>query len=222
MVEISASLLSGCFARLGEDIKNLSFAGVHRFHWDFMDGSYVPTLSFGPCVMASVRSMTPLPFDVHLMVREVDGLIPACIEGGADTLCFHPEVLFHPYRTIQNIQRLGKKAGIALNPGTSLSVVETLLPLVDFVLVMTVNPGFGGQAFLSDQLKKIKEIQEWAHQKKRDLPIHVDGGICPKTAPLVQEAGATVLISGSSLFSDTASYEQKISLLQSSCPREGL
>jgi ribulose-phosphate 3-epimerase len=213
-------MLSSNFAWLAQETQQVVEGGADRLHWDIMDGSYVPNLTFGPLVIQSVRPLTSLPFDVHLMVEEVDGLIPLCVAGGADTISFHPEAVRHPYKTIQEIQRLGKGAGIALNPGTSLGSVEALLPVVDFVLIMTVNPGWGGQSFLSDQLGKISQLRGWMAQRGRVLPLHVDGGISPATGPLAQQAGATVLVAGSAIFKGGVSYKDALQQLRSQSHRE--
>lgn len=214
MVHISASLLSADFARLGEEIKAVEpFAQM--IHLDVMDGHFVPNISVGPAVIASLRSWTKLPFDVHLMIAPVDPLIKAIAQAGANIITVHPESGPHVYRTLQTIKDHGCKAGIALNPGTSLEMIEPLLPVVDLILVMTVNPGFGGQQFLESQLQKIRDARRLIQDSQRNILLQVDGGISPKTAPFVREAGADILVAGSAIFQGEASqYEQNIAALR--------
>jgi ribulose-phosphate 3-epimerase len=199
MVQISSSLLSADFARLGEEIKAVE-PFVDMIHLDVMDGHFVPNISFGPAVIADLRSWTALPFDVHLMISPVDFLIKPIVKAGANIITAHPESGPHIYRTLQEIKDHGCLAGAALNPGTSVEILKPFLPLVDLILVMTVNPGFGGQAFLESQLKKIKDIRALIDETDRKILLQVDGGISPKTASLVMEAGADVLVAGSAIF----------------------
>ena len=197
--QISASILSADFARLGEDIKAIE-PFVDMIHLDVMDGHFVPNISFGPGLIAALRPLTSLPFDVHLMTSPVDYLLPVIAKAGANIITIHPQAEHHVYRTIQEIKALGCRAGLALNPGTPVDALKPLLPLLDLVLVMTVNPGFGGQAFLETQLKKIKEVRELIDALGRDILLEVDGGITPTTAPLVIDAGANVLVAGTAIF----------------------
>lgn len=213
MVQISASLLSADFARLGEEIKAVE-PFVDMIHLDVMDGHFVPNISVGPSVIASLRSWTKLPFDVHLMITPVDYIIKPIAQAGANIITIHPESGPHIYRTLQTIKDHGCRAGVALNPGTPLEMVEPLLPIVDLILVMTVNPGFGGQQFLESQLKKIEAVRRLIKDAKRDILLQVDGGISSKTAPQVIGAGADILVAGSAIFQGNAShYEKNISAL---------
>lgn len=199
MVQISSSLLAADFARLGEEIKAVE-PFVDMIHLDVMDGHFVPNLSFGPAVIAGLRSWTNLPFDVHLMISPVDPLIKGIAKAGANIITVHPESGPHIYRTLQEIKHQGCLAGVALNPGTPIEVLNPLLPLVDLILVMTVNPGFGGQAFLDSQLGRIKSIRSLIDETNREILLQVDGGISSKTAPRVIEAGANVLVAGTAIF----------------------
>lgn len=199
MVQISASILSADFARLGEEIKAIE-PFVDMIHLDVMDGHFVPNISFGPAIIAALRSWTTLPFDVHLMISPVDFLINRIAKAGANIITVHPESGPHIYRTLQEIKVHDCLAGVALNPGTPIEFLKPLLPLVDLVLVMTVNPGFGGQAFLESQLKKIKDVRTLINETGREILLQVDGGISAKTAPCVMEAGADVLVAGTAIF----------------------
>lgn len=199
MVQISASLLSADFARLGGEVKAIE-PFVDMIHLDVMDGHFVPNISFGPAVIAHLRSWTTLPFDVHLMISPVDPLINAIVKAGANIITVHPEAGPHIYRTLQKIKDHGCLAGVAINPGTPFEIVKPLLPLVDLILVMTVNPGFGGQAFLESQLNKIMELRALIDGTDREILLQVDGGISTKTAPGAIKAGADVLVAGSAIF----------------------
>ncbi|MEO1136247.1 MAG: ribulose-phosphate 3-epimerase [Pseudomonadota bacterium] len=199
-VQIAPSILSADFARLGEEIAAVASAGADFIHVDVMDGNFVPNLTLGPMAVKAVRSATDLPFDVHLMISPVDPYIDAFAEAGADILTVHPEAGPHLHRTVQRIKSAGMKAGVALNPATPASAVEEVIEDADLILVMSVNPGFGGQKFIMSQLKKIAAIRKMIDQSGRDILLEVDGGIDPKTAPLVIEAGANVLVAGSAVF----------------------
>lgn len=213
-IQISASLLSADFARLGEEVKAIE-PFVDMIHLDVMDGHFVPNISFGPDIIGALRSWTSLPFDVHLMISPVDYLLKAVAEAGVNIMTVHPESGPHIYRTLQKIKDYGCLAGIALNPGTSVEVLKPLLPLLDLVLVMTVNPGFGGQAFLETQIEKIKDVRRLINTMDREIFLQVDGGISSKTARLVVEAGADVLVAGSAVFQGGADqYENNISVLR--------
>ena len=212
--QISSSLLSADFARLGEEIKAVE-PFVDMIHLDVMDGHFVPNISFGPPVIAALRTWTTLPFDVHLMLSPVDPFLKPIAKAGANIITVHPESGPHIYRTLQEIKALGCRAGVALNPGTPIESLPLLLPLVDLILVMTVNPGFGGQTFLKSQLKKIKDVRALINETNHDILLQVDGGISPDTAPLVIEAGANVLVAGTAIFHGKADkYEKNISHLR--------
>lgn len=214
MVHISASLLSANFARLGEEIKAVE-PFVEMIHLDVMDGHFVPNITVGPPVIASLRSWTKLPFDVHLMISPIDYMLKAIAQAGANIITIHPEAGPHIYRSLQIIKDHGCKAGVALNPGTPLEMISPLLSVIDLILVMTVNPGFGGQQFLESQLQKIKAVKRFIQSSQRDIVLQVDGGISPKTAPLVIEAGADILVAGSAIFQgDSTHYEKNIRALK--------
>lgn len=198
-IQISPSLLSADFARLGEEIKAVEpFANM--IHIDVMDGHFVPNITLGAPVIEKLRSWTALPFDVHLMIAPVDPFIKDFAAAGADILTVHPEGNLHIYRTLQIIREVGCMAGIALNPGTPLEMIKPLLPLVDLILIMTVNPGFGGQTFLDTQLKKIRDARSLIDEFNHEILLEVDGGISPITAPLVIDAGADILVAGNAIF----------------------
>ncbi len=195
---IAPSLLAADFARLGQEADSAAAAGAGWLHLDIMDGHFVPNISFGPPVLKALRAGCALPFDVHLMIAPADPYIPAFADAGADHIIVHAEAGPHLHRSLQLIRALGKRAGVALNPGTPAAAVEAVLDVADLILVMTVNPGFGGQAFLHDQLPKIAQVR--AMIGARPIALEVDGGITPETAPLVVQAGATVLVAGTAVF----------------------
>lgn len=199
-VRIAPSILSADFARLGEEVRAIDEAGADWIHVDVMDGHFVPNISFGPAVMKAIRPVTAKPFDVHLMIAPVDPFIDAFAAAGADIISFHPEAGPHPHRTVQAIKAHGIGAGIVLNPGTPVTVLEPLIDLVDLVLVMSVNPGFGGQAFIGSQLCKISAIRAMIDATGRDIALEVDGGVDAATAPRVIAAGADVLVAGTAAF----------------------
>ncbi|MGP1395250.1 MAG: ribulose-phosphate 3-epimerase [Inquilinaceae bacterium] len=205
---IAPSILAADFARLGEEVRAVDAAGADMIHVDVMDGHFVPNLTIGPAVVAALRPHSGLPFDVHLMIAPVDPFIAACADAGADIITFHPEAGPHPHRTMQEIKRRGCKAGIALNPGTPVAAVEELLPEIDLVLVMTVNPGFGGQRFITSQLDKIarlrRRIDDLTDSRDRTVDLQVDGGIIAETAPRAVAAGADLLVAGTACFAGGA------------------
>ena len=197
---IAPSILSADFARLGEEVRAIDAAGADWIHVDVMDGHFVPNLTIGPGVVKALRPHSDKPFDVHLMVSPVDQWLEAFAEAGADHITIHPEAGPHTHRTLQTIRALGKKAGVVLNPGTPESVLDYLIDMVDLVLVMSVNPGFGGQSFIHSQLRKVEAIRERIDKLGKPIHLEVDGGVNAETARLCVDAGADVLVAGSATF----------------------
>ncbi len=197
---ISPSILSADFAKLGEEVRAIDVAGADWIHIDVMDGHFVPNLTIGPGVVKALRPHSTKPFDVHLMISPVDNFLDAFAEAGADIITVHPEAGPHLHRTIQRIKALGKKAGVSLNPATPAKMLDYVLDEIDLVLVMSVNPGFGGQKFIASQLKKVEAIANRVAKQDLVVDIEVDGGIDAATAPLAIDAGATVLVAGTAAF----------------------
>jgi ribulose-phosphate 3-epimerase len=216
MVLIEASILSADFARLGEQARQAEAAGVDGIQVDVMDGRFVPNITFGPGVVRALRPLVSVTLDVDLMIVEPERHLEAFAEAGADRLTVHLEACTHPYRVLQSIRELGVEAGVAIGPGTSLSGLEEVLNLVDLIQIMTVNPGWGGQPFIHSQLDKIRRLRRTLDERGLDIPIGVDGGVNPTTAPLVVSAGATVLVAGSSIYNDRASVAENVATLRNS------
>ena len=211
---ISPSILSADFSDLGKEIEAIDKAGADMIHIDVMDGHYVPNLTIGPMVVKAIRSRTNKPFDVHLMVSPVDYLIDSFIKAGANYISIHPDAGPHTHRTLQAIKAGGAKAGIVLNPGTHPDIVDPLIEELDLILVMSVNPGFGGQSFIYSQLDKIRILADKIKSSGRDIILEVDGGVNPDTAQLCIESGATALVAGSAVFKGEGNYAENISALR--------
>lgn len=201
MTIIAPSILSADFAKLGEDVRSAEQAGGDWIHIDIMDGHFVPNITFGPLVVESIRSYTKLPFDVHLMIEKPELYIPAFAKAGADRITVHAEACVHLHRVIHLIKELGLPAGVAINPGTPVSAVESVLEDVDLVLLMTVNPGFGGQSFIPQSAARLRQLRSMLQERGlSDMHVQVDGGINAETASIVREAGANVLVAGNYVY----------------------
>ncbi len=218
-VKIAPSILSADFARLGEQVKEAEAAGAHRIHIDVMDGRFVPVISMGIPVVEAVRRVTSLPLDIHLMVMEPERHIEAFMEAGGDIINVHVEAATHLHRIVQQVKGRGRLAGVCLNPATPLSAVEEILPDVDQVVVMSVNPGYAGQPFIPSSLDKVRRLRSLLSQLGLEVDIEVDGGVSAETAPACVAAGATVLVAASAIFNDRGSVADNIARLQAALVR---
>ena len=218
-IKISPSILSADFGRLGEQVAEASESGADYIHVDIMDGHFVPNLTIGPIIVSGIRPWTELPLDVHLMIEEPDRLIPDFAKAGANILTVHPEACRHLHRVIYQIKDLGVRAGISLNPGTPASVLEPVISDVDLVLVMTVNPGFGGQKYIHSVTSKIAKVRQMLDEVGSGAELEVDGGINAETAAKAVEAGARVLVAGSAVFNDRDTVARSIARIRESLGR---
>lgn len=212
---IVPSILAADYTRLGEQTREAEAAGIEAVQIDVMDGRFVPNITFGAGIVKAIRSVTSMFLDVHLMIVEPERHLEDFVEAGADRLIVHQETCPHLHRTLSAIRQLGIEAGVSINPGTSITTIEEVLDQADLVQIMTVNPGFGGQAFIHSQLDKIRRLQRMLEEGKLRIPIAVDGGIDTRTAQQVVQAGARVLIAGSSIFNDKASVAENVAAIKS-------
>lgn len=213
MVKIAPSILSADFSKLGEEILAVEHGGADYIHIDVMDGHFVPNITIGPLIVEAIRPITALPLDVHLMIEDPDQYIEAFAKAGADYITVHVEACRHLHRTIQMIKSFGVKAGVVLNPATPVETIQHIIGDIDMVLLMSVNPGFGGQAFIPEVLPKIRKVKQMVDQKGLMVDIEIDGGVNSETAKLCMEAGADVLVAGSAIYNQD-DYAKAISLIR--------
>lgn len=217
MIQISPSILSADFSRLGEEVRAVDQAGADMIHVDVMDGHFVPNITIGPPVVKSLRQVTDLPLDVHLMISEPDKYIDDFAAAGSDLIGVHAEACPHLNRTLARIRELGKKACVTLNPATPLCSIEWVLDLVDMILIMSVNPGFGGQSFIPSSVEKVAQLKAMLDEAGLKVPIQVDGGITDKTIAPVAAAGAGIFVSGTGVFSHPQGYKQAMDQMRAAC-----
>lgn len=216
MVKIAPSILSADFARLGEDVTAAEKAGADLIHVDVMDGHFVPNITIGPLVVKAVKKIAKLPLDVHLMIENPDDYVKEFAESGSDMITVHAEATAHLHRTIQNIRECGVKAGVSLNPATPLSLIEIVLPYVDMVLIMSVNPGFGGQKFIPEALPKIRQLKKMIDERKLNVEIEVDGGVNTDNVADVVSAGADIVVMGSAFY-NSKDYAETVKTVRKRC-----
>ncbi len=215
-IMIAPSILSADFARLGEDISAVEKAGADVIHIDVMDGHFVPNITIGPLVVKAVRKITDLPLDVHLMIENADRYIDDFADAGADWITVHVETGYHLHRTIHKIKDLGKKAGAVLNPATPLNTLEHVLADLDLVMLMSVNPGFGGQSFIEDSIDKVRALKKMIDDRGLSVGIEIDGGVSPTTIAPIAEAGANIFVAGSAVFGKE-DYAKEITAMKTAC-----
>jgi len=219
VIKLAPSILAADFARLGEQVREVEAAGADYIHVDVMDGHFVPNISIGPVIVKALRGATRLPLNVHLMIEEPERYIDAFAAAGADALVVHPEADSHLHRAIEQIRKHGIRAGVAINPGTPLSAIEEVLPEVDVALIMSVDPGFGGQEFIEDVLPKVRRLRRLLDEQGLTAELAIDGGITPETAPRCVEAGVRVLVAGTAIFNQEASIAENMARLRESAAR---
>jgi ribulose-phosphate 3-epimerase len=222
MIKIAPSILSADFCRLGEQVREAEAAGADYIHVDVMDGHYVPNITVGPLVVEAVRRVTKLPLDVHLMITNADAYLERFAAAGAAILTVHAEACSHLHRTVQVIRDLGVRPGVTINPATPLGAIDEILEYVDLVLIMTVNPGFGGQEFIGSMLDKIARLRRILEDRGLATEVEVDGGVGVSTIPALVSAGATVLVAGASVFNDDASVSENVAALRRALPAQAL
>lgn len=220
-IKLAPSILSADFSRLGEQVKEAAEGGADYIHIDVMDGQFVPNITIGAPVVKAIRSQTDLPLDVHLMVEKPESQIPYFADAGANIMTVHAEVCPHLHRAIDSIKKVNVKAGVSLNPGSPLDLIEEVLPTLDLALLMTVNPGFGGQTFIKGMLDKIARLRRRLDQRRLEAELEVDGGITAEIAPQVVEAGARVLVAGTAIFNSSQSVKVALQRMRDSLYQKG-
>ena len=216
MIKVSPSILSADFAKLGEEVAAAEKAGAELIHIDAMDGHFVPNITIGPLVVKAIRDVTKLPFDVHLMIENPDNYIKEFADSGADLITVHQEACVHLHRTIQNIKECGAKAGVSINPGTPINSLESIISDLDMVLIMSVNPGFGGQKFIPESLQKIKQLKAMINERQLNIDIEVDGGVTVDNVSSVHAAGADIVVMGSAFY-NSENYAATVAAVKENC-----